>query len=92
MRRIDFSKTRWKKWALGSAATLAVLAGGAFGYYQLVKAGILRYNKYDRREKGELKVGAVAPDLPLTMYDGSPVRLAELWAQKPVFLVFGSCT
>jgi hypothetical protein len=92
MRAFRFAKTNWKRLALGSAATLAVAAGGAFGYYQLVKAGILRYNKYDRREKGDLKVGANAPDLALTMYDGSTVRLGELWEKKPVFLVFGSCT
>jgi hypothetical protein len=82
----------WKKAALGSALVLALGVGGFRGYMELVRAGVLRYNKYDRRERGELKVGGVAPDLALTMYDGSPVRLAELWAQKPVFLVFGSCT
>jgi hypothetical protein len=83
---------RSAKIGIGVAAVLALGAAAPYGYYQLVKAGVLRYNKYDRRERGELKVGGVAPDLALTMYDGSPVRLAELWAQKPVFLVFGSCT
>lgn len=82
----------WKKLAIGSALILAVAVGGFFGYFQLVKAGVLRYNKYDRREKGKLAVGGAAPDLTLKMYDGAPVRLAELWATKPVFLVFGSCT
>jgi len=84
--------TRWKKLALGSAVTLAAIGGGAFAYYELVKAGFLRYNKFDRRERGVLAVGGIAPDLTLTRYDGSPLRLAELWAAKPVFLVFGSCT
>lgn len=82
----------WTKIAIGSVVTLGVAAGGAFGYFQLVKAGVLRYNKYDRRVRGDLLVGGTAPNLTLTMYDGSPLRLAELWAQKPVFLVFGSCT
>jgi hypothetical protein len=82
----------WKKIALGSALLVALGVGGFFGYFQLVKAGVLRYNKYDRRERGELKVGGAAPDLALQMYDGAPVKLAELWASKPVFLVFGSCT
>lgn len=85
-------KRTWKKIAIGSALTLAVAVSGFFGYFQLVKAGVLRYNKFDRREKGRLAVGGVAPDLTLKMYDGAPVRLAELWATKPVFLVFGSCT
>ena len=76
-------------WAFGCA----LLAGaGLFMRYQLVKAGVLRYNKYDRRERGSLVVGATAPDLELAMYDGSSVRLSKLWETKPVFLVFGSCT
>jgi len=81
-----------RKVLIGSAVVLAVGGAGFLAWYQLVKAGVLRYNKYDRREKGSLAVGAMAPDLTLTMYDGSPVRLSELWETKPVFLVFGSCT
>ena len=82
----------WKKIAIGSALTLAVAVGGFYGYFQLVRSGVLRYNKYDRRERGTLVVGSAAPNLTLTTYDGAPLRLAELWATKPVFLVFGSCT
>jgi hypothetical protein len=76
----------------GSVLAAVVVGLGAFVYYELVKAGVLRYNKYDRREKGSLAVGDVAPDLALTMYDGKPVQLSELWRARPVFLVFGSCT
>jgi cytochrome oxidase Cu insertion factor (SCO1/SenC/PrrC family) len=75
---------------IGVAAALVLAT--FFGYRQLVKTGILRYNKWDRRERGSLKVGAAAPDLPLTMYDGTPTSLSKLWQAKPVFLVFGSCT
>jgi hypothetical protein len=85
-------KKGWKKIAIGSALTAAVGAFGFFGYFHLVKAGVLRYNKYDRRERGSLEVGSAAPNLTLTTYEGAPLRLAELWASKPVFLVFGSCT
>jgi hypothetical protein len=53
---------------------------------------VLRYNQYDRRARGSLVVGGAAPDLSLTMYDGSPLRLSELWQARPVVLVFGSCT
>ena len=83
---------RWKTISIGIAVALAVAFAGRYVYFRLVMAGVLRYNKYDRRERGDLAVGATAPNLALTMYDGSPLRLAELWAQKPVFLVFGSCT
>jgi hypothetical protein len=81
-----------RKIVIGLAVVVVLGAAGFFTWYQLVKAGILRYNKYDRREKGTLEVGHVAPDLALTMYDGSTARLSELWKTKPVFLVFGSCT
>jgi hypothetical protein len=81
-----------RKLLVGGAVLVSVGALAFFAWYQLVKAGILRYNKYDRREQGSLKVGASAPDLPLTLYDGTPMRLSELWNTKPVFLVFGSCT
>jgi hypothetical protein len=81
-----------RKILVGVAAVVALGGAGFFVWYQLVKAGVLRYNEYDRREKGTLQVGHVAPDLALTMYDGSPVRLSEMWKTKPLFLVFGSCT
>jgi hypothetical protein len=58
----------------------------------LVRKGILRYNKYDRRAEGTLSVGQTAPDLRLEMFEGSPVQLSGLWSEKPLVLVFGSCT
>jgi hypothetical protein len=84
--------TKGKKIVVGFAAGLALVGAGFFSYFELVKAGLVRYNRYDRREKGILRVGDTAPDLALTMYDGSPVRLSELWQTQPVFLIFGSCT
>lgn len=81
-----------EKYWIGGAVLIALGAAAFFGYRQLVQAGILRYNKWDRRERGSLEVGAAAPDLPLTMYDGSATSLSKLWQTKPVFLVFGSCT
>ena len=87
MRRIP-----WRKMALTTGA-LAGLAAAGFGvWYVLVREGILRYNKYDRRERGTLKAGDAAPDLALTAYEGSTLRLSELWRERPVVLVFGSCT
>jgi hypothetical protein len=83
---------RKKKVLIGSAIAVAVLAAGGLGYYELLKEGYVHYGKYDRRERGSLKVGQTAPDLALTMYDGSAVRLSQLWGAQPVFVVFGSCT
>jgi hypothetical protein len=43
--------------------------------------------------KGFLKTGAPAPDFTVQTLDTSaPVRLASLWEEKPVVLVFGSYT
>lgn len=81
-----------RKLLIGAGITVLVVLAGGLGYYQLVKAGILRYNKYDRRERGLLEPGAQAPDLALARFEGGTVRLSELWADKPVLLVFGSCT
>jgi hypothetical protein len=81
-----------RKVLIGVAVGLVVVAAGGFTYYQLLKAGFVHYGKYDRRERGSLKVGGQAPDLDLTMYDGSSVRLSQLWGAQPVFVVFGSCT
>ena len=85
-------RIRWKKvaWSVAGLAVLGV--GGFYGYFELVKARVLRYNKYDRREHGTLKVGDTAPDLALPRYAGGEVKLSELWRARPVVLVFGSCT
>jgi hypothetical protein len=82
----------WRKALLWSAAAAGLAAAGFAGWYVLVREGILRYNKYDRRERGALQAGDAAPDLSLAAYDGSTVRLSELWRERPVVLVFGSCT
>lgn len=75
-----------------AAAVAAVGVAGFYGWYFAVREGWLRYNQFDRREQGTIRVGDHAPDLALAGYDGAPVRLASLWAEKPLVLVFGSCT
>lgn len=82
----------WQKVAAGVVAVAAVGAAGFFSWYQLVKAGVLKYNEHDRRERGTVVPGTTAPDVKVTALDGSPVHLSELWKAKPIFLVFGSCT
>ena len=82
-----------KKLWIGGAAGIVVLAIGAyFGYWQLIRYGYLKYNRYDRRERGSVRAGQQAPDVALTMYDGTPLRLSERWRRRPLYLVFGSCT
>jgi hypothetical protein len=76
---------------IGIVAVAALGAACFYGYMQLVKAGYVKYNKYDKRSRGELQVGSQTPDLPIMMYDGSKGRLSDLW-KRPVLLVFGSCT
>jgi cytochrome oxidase Cu insertion factor (SCO1/SenC/PrrC family) len=71
---------------------VAAVAAGGLAYRKLVEHGFVRYNKWDRRVRGTLRAGDPAPDVELTRYDGSSVRLSDLWKAKPVVLVFGSCT
>jgi cytochrome oxidase Cu insertion factor (SCO1/SenC/PrrC family) len=75
-----------------TAAAVALAAAGLFTYMQLVKHAIIKYNKFDKRQDVALSVGQPAPDVALTMYDGTPMRLSKLWQERPLFLVFGSCT
>jgi hypothetical protein len=81
-----------RKILIGVGIGLAVVAAGGVIYYELLKAAFVHNGKYDRRERGSLKVGGQAPDLDLKMFDGTPVRLSQLWGAQPVFVVFGSCT
>ncbi len=76
-----------------TALGLSVIALGGLAYMYAVRKAWIRYNKYDRRVEGRLRVGDAAPDLEVVMYDGSTARLSSLWGDgKPLFLVFGSCT
>jgi hypothetical protein len=75
------------------AVGVSVIALGGLAYMYAVRKAWIRYNKYDRRVEGRLRVGDAAPDLDVVMYGGSPARLSSLWGDgKPLFLVFGSCT
>jgi hypothetical protein len=83
---------RHRRPAAWTAAALA-LAGVAFlAYMKLVEGAYIPYNKWDRRVRGSLRVGEPAPDLELPLLDAGMVRLSELWRERSVFLVFGSCT
>jgi len=85
---VKISRRLW----LGAALAALAGAGGLAGYRGLVRLGVLRYNRWDRRERGRLRMGDSAPDLALPRYDGGLVQLSQLWGEKPVVLVFGSCT
>ena len=83
---------RWKRGGIAAGAVLVLGIGAVGAYFQMVKAGVLRYNRWDRRERGDLGVGDAAPDVAVMRSDGSVIRLSTVWASRPVFLVFGSCT
>jgi len=94
-RRGDMGRRLWRRWRrilAWALAVLAMVAAGGATYMKLVEKGFIRYNKWDRRIRGTLRVGDPAPDLELRRYDGSQLRLSSLWGKKPVVLVFGSCT
>lgn len=84
--------SRRRKHLIAAGAVLAALGLGFLGYMKLVELGYLRYNKWDRRVRGTLRVGDPAPDVELTRYDGARLRLSSAWARRPAVLVFGSCT
>ena len=82
-----------KKIVIGVLVLIAVGAGGMYAYYQAMVHGWVRYNEYDIRTEGQLQVGDLAPDLELASVDGeAPVRLSDLYREKPVVLAFGSYT
>ena len=85
---------RWsrKTTVIAGAALLPIAAGAYVAYMFAVRRAWLKYNEYDRREEGSIRVGDYAPSLALAGYDGATVRLASLWTDKPLVLVFGSCT
>ncbi len=82
----------WSRILAWALAVVAVVVASGFTYFKLIEKGYIRYNKWDRRIRGTLRVGDPAPDLELRRYDGSSLRLSSLWGRKPVVLVFGSCT
>jgi hypothetical protein len=77
---------------IGVLAVAVLGAAGFFAYMKLVQLGYLKYNEWDRRVRGTLRVGHQAPGMELVRYDGEPLRLSTLWRARPVVLIFGSCT
>ncbi|MBI3724650.1 hypothetical protein HY251_11940 [bacterium] len=84
---------RWAvKVLIGGVALVGAAFAARFGYFQLVRRGYVRYNEFDRRERGTLRVGDPAPDLELATYAGEPVRLSSGWKDRPLFVILASCT
>ncbi len=81
-----------KKWLIGIAALVAVVALAWQGYYYALEKVWIRYNEYDIRSEGMLRVGDLAPDLELASADGGTQKLSDLFKQKPLVLIFGSYT
>ena len=81
-----------KKWIGVGAVALIVLGLGAWGYFEATKRAWIPINEYDIRTEGSLRVGDLAPDVELSTMDGGTRRISELYAEKPLVLVFGSYT
>lgn len=76
----------------GIAAAVVLAVAGTRAHRMLVRKGFIRHNPWDRRVRGKLRAGQPAPDVEVVGYDGSPVRLSTIWRERPVVLIFGSCT
>jgi hypothetical protein len=81
-----------RKWITRLLLGVTALAALGAGYAGLMRAGYVHYNRFDRRDRGALRTGDLAPDLKLSLYAGGSMSLSSFWGRKPVFLVFGSCT
>ena len=81
----------WKKWVIGVAVLLLVVAG--VGVARIGPRNVIGMIRYDKRQEGKLKVGDRAPDVTLVGLDGlSSVRISDRIGPRPLILVFGSYT
>lgn len=82
-----------KKILITLAVVIALGGAAAYGYFEAMKRGWVRYNEYDIRTEGQLRIGDLAPDLELARVDGAgATKLSDLYREKPVVLAFGSYT
>ena len=81
----------WKKIAIGIGALVLLVA--AAGVAMIGPRNVIGMIRYDKRQKGRLKVGDRAPDVTLVALDGaSQVKVSDRIGQRPLVLVFGSYT
>ncbi len=82
-----------KRAIIAAVVLVALVYGGQRAYFEAVKRAWIRYNEYDIRTEGALRVGDLAPDLELAKVEGEgTVKLSDLYREKPVVLAFGSYT
>jgi hypothetical protein len=82
-----------KKLVLAAAAVggLALAAGIAM-VVMIGPRNVIGMLRYDQREEGRYVVGDAAPDVGLLTLEGTPVRLAQHFGERPTVIVFGSFT
>ena len=77
----------------GVLAFVAAVVVGHWAYEQALNRAWLLHNEFDVRSEGDLEVGDRAPDVELTSTgDRRPVRISDLYRERPAVLVFGSYT
>lgn len=71
----------------------AVLVAGGYMVAKIGPSNVIGMLRYDTRKEGTLRIGSVAPDVPLHAVSGpGTVRIAEHIGARPLVLVFGSFT
>ena len=84
---------RIDRYALLFVALVIVALGGHWARSEALKRGWILHNAYDLRSEGLLRVGDLAPDLPLVAAgDEAPVSISDLYRERPAVLIFGSYT
>jgi hypothetical protein len=81
----------WKKWILGVLVLMLAVAG--FCVWRIGPRNVIGMLRYDQRREGALRVGDMAPDVPVVGVELADQHgIARHYGKRPVVLIFGSFT